>query len=342
MYGSCVTGRERVRACLEFSRPDRPPRDLWALPYVSLFQDDDLSALEREYPMDIARSQIGPGSSVAAMQELSEPGHYRDEWGSVWQVGEAGVLGEVKEPALPDWDALDGFEPPWSLVRDRDLGNVAAQLAGRDRFVLSDITARPFERLQFLRGTEALFMDIAYGSEELQRLLAMVHQFYLEDIAAWCKTDVDGVFLMDDWGTNLGLLISPDTWRELFRPLYRDYCELIHQAGKYAFFHTDGHTEAIYGDLIEVGFDAINSQLFVMDIEALASKYRGKVTFWGEIDRQRVLPFGTEEEVSEAVQRVRRALDDGSGGVIAQCEWGKHNPTANVRRVYAEWSGDAR
>ena len=52
--------------------------------------------------------------------------------------------------------------------------------------------------------------------------------------------------------------------------------------------------------------DAINSQLFTMDIEELARLYKGKVTFWEEMDRQQVLPFGTPEEVSAAVHRVRR------------------------------------
>jgi len=86
-----------------------------------------------------------------------------------------------------------------------------------------------------------------------------------------------------------------------------------------------------------VGMDAINSQLFCMDIEALAAKYKGKVTFWGEIDRQHVLPFAAADEVRQAVMRVRRALDDGSGGIIAQCEWGKNNPKQNIEMVFETW-----
>lgn len=143
---------------------------------------------------------------------------------------------------------------------------------------------------------------------------------------------------MDDWGTNSSLLISPDTWRALFKPLYREYCDLIHDAGKFAFFHTDGFTEPIYGDLIEIGVDAVNSQLFTMDIEELARQYRGQITFWGEMDRQHLLPFGTPEGVYDAVICVRRALDDGSGGVIAQCEWGKNNPAVHIEAVFEAWS----
>ena len=66
--------------------------------------------------------------------------------------------------------------------------------------------------------------------------------------------------------------------------------------------------------------------------------YKGKVTFWGEIDRQYALPFGTPEEVRQAVARVRHALDDGAGGVIAQCEWGKDNAKENIETVFQSWS----
>jgi len=332
-----MTGRERMRAALTFSGPDRPPRDLWALPYVSLFRKDELDAVLREWPLDIQRPEMTPGSDDRVVRAVDKVGTYADDWGSVWQVGEPGVVGEVKQPALADWSDLATFQPPWHLIRRRDLSHVNHACDESELFMLSDVTARPFERLQFLRGTQDLFVDLAYDTAEFRALLEMVHEFYLEDIRNWCASNVDGIFFMDDWGSRSSLLIHPDTWRTVFKPLYREYCDLIHGAGKFAFFHTDGHTEAIYGDLIEVGIDAINSQLFTMDIEALATRYRGRVTFWGEMDRQHVMPFGSTGDVREAVLRVRRALDDGSGGVIAQCEWGKDNPRENVEAVFAAW-----
>ena len=75
-----------------------------------------------------------------------------------------------------------------------------------------------------------------------------------------------------------------------------------------------------------------------MDIEALAHDYKGKITFWGEVDRQHLLPFGTPEEVTAGVKRVRSLLDDGSGGVIGQCEWGIPDPAENIRAVFEAWS----
>ncbi len=327
-----------MRAALTFAHPDRPPRDLWALPYISLFRSLELRDLLADFPGDIGGIQLSPGQSNEDADRYAKAGSYLDEWGSLWCVAEPGVIGEVKAPALDDWNKLAHFQPPWRLVAGRDFTYANRQADRSGNFILSPCCARPFERMQFLRGSEALFMDIAYGVQPFFKLLEMVHEYNLEDMRGWIGSNVDGITFMDDWGTNTSLLINPKTWREVFKPLYRDYVEMIHAAGKFAFFHSDGNIESIFGDLVEIGIDAVNSQLFTMDIETLGRLYKGKITFWGEIDRQHILPFGAPEDVKNAVRRVRAALDDGSGGVIAQCEWGKDNPAANVRAVYEAWA----
>ena len=75
-----------------------------------------------------------------------------------------------------------------------------------------------------------------------------------------------------------------------------------------------------------------------MGIEKLAKNYKGKITFWGEIDRQRILPFGTPDDIKNEVSRIRKALEDGNGGVIAQCSWGSNDPLENIEMVYRTWS----
>jgi len=333
-----MNSRERVKACLNFKKPDRVPRDLWALPYVISFQKEEYSEVIKEYPLDFETSQLSPGSSDTTVKMLEKKGNYTDDWGSIWYIGEPGVIGEVKKPAIDDWPKLRKFKPPYHLIKNRDISYINKSCEKSDKFMLSDVTARPFERLQFLRGTENLFIDIADDRPEFQKLLRIVHEFYLKDIENWCKTNVDGIVFMDDWGKNNGLLINPKIWREIFKPLYKEYCDMIHNAGKSAFFHTDGDTDEIFGDFVDVGIDAINSQLFTMNIEEIGKKYKGRITFWGEIDRQYILPFGTLEEVENAVKRVKSALSSDKGGIIAQCEWGKNNPMQNIKTVFKAWN----
>ncbi|MBC7320951.1 methyltransferase [bacterium] len=333
-----MTSRERVIRALRFENPDRVPRDLWYLPGVEMFRKNELEEILKKYPSDFTTPKYRYGTSRRAKGKPNIAGEYIDAWGCVWRVAESGVIGEVKDPPLKDWSALKSYQPPWELLEEADLSEVNKSCAETDKFVRVGTEVRPFERMQFLRGTENLFLDLAYGVKEIYVLRDMLHEFYIRELEMWAKTDVDGVSFMDDWGTQNSLLISPKLWREFFKPLYKDYCEILKSHGKFVFFHSDGHIEAIYPDLIEIGIDAINSQLFCMNIEELGRKYKGTVTFWGEIDRQYILPFGTIEEVKLAVRRVRRALDTGRGGVIAQCEWGLKDPKENIEAVFEEWS----
>jgi hypothetical protein len=292
------------------------------------------------YPVDFA----GVGGLAAGDRQSGNPyvkGDWVDEWGCVWSAAEDGVAGEVTTPPVADWSALTHYQPPWEVIRRGDWDAAQRQCEanrkGPRKFMRCGTSIRPFERLQFLRGSELLYLDLGEEPPELFQLINMVHEFFLEELRQWVKLDCDGIQFMDDWGSQYTTLISPAQWRRLFKPLYRDYCRIARDAGKKVFFHSDGQITDLYGDLIEVGVDAINSQLFAMDLEEVGRRFKGRITFWGEIDRQHVLPFGTVADVYKAVARVRRALDDGRGGVIAQCEWGINNPPANIAAVYEAW-----
>lgn len=332
-----MTSRERVIRALEFDRPDRAPRDLWALAGVSMFRRQEFDDVVRLFPTDFAAPTVRYGSPGCQRGKSGEVGTYVDEWGCEWTVAEPGVAGEVKNPPLADYARLEGWTPPWELLDQADFSEVDASCKATDRFVKAGTHTRPFERMQFLRGTENLFEDLASLPEEFMELRRRVHEFNLREMTMWANTAVDAVGFMDDWGAQHSLLISPVRWRDLFKPMYREYCEIVKSKGKYVFFHSDGHTREIIPDLIEIGIDALNTQIFCMDIEELGQRFKGKITFWGEIDRQNILPFGTVEDVRAAVRRVRRAFDDGTGGVIAQCEWGNRDPKENIIAVFETW-----
>jgi uroporphyrinogen decarboxylase len=332
-----MTGRERVRRALQLGSPDRAPRDLWALPGIEMYRQAELGDVLARFPSDFDGPDVTYGISEHASGTPNIVGTSVDDWGCPFTVLEPGVVGEVKAPPLADWGAFRHFKPPDEILAGADFGRVNASCAATDRFVKAGTTIRPWERMQFLRGTENLMMDLAWGVREVYELRDLVHEFFLRELDLWTATDVDGISFMDDWGTQKALLISPTMWREFYKPLYAEYCRRIHAAGKFVFFHSDGHTVDIIPDLIEVGVDALNTQLFCMDIEEIGRRFRGRITFWGELDRQWILPLGTVEDVRAAVHRVRAALDDGRGGVIAECEWGIGTPKENIEAVYEAW-----
>jgi len=337
-----MDSRQRVYRALEFRSPDRAPRNLWYLPWVKLHESDRLGAFRREFPDDFAVPAGVLAGGDRSRGEMYRKGEAVDDWGCAWESMMDGILGEVKHSPLADDAALDAYAPPWEVIdrADWDAANRAQQanLAGDRKFMWSMAGVSLFERMQWLRGPEQLMVDLAYDTAGVRRLREMIHEFNCRMLARWAATDVDAAGFLDDWGAQNSLLISPKMWREVFKRCYREYCDLIHAGGKKVFFHSDGHITDIYEDLIEIGVDAINSQLFCMDIEQIGRRFAGRITFWGEIDRQWVLPFGTVDDVRNAVRRVRRALDDGRGGVIAQCEWGPNYPAENIRAVFETWN----
>jgi uroporphyrinogen-III decarboxylase len=122
----------------------------------------------------------------------------------------------------------------------------------------------------------------------------------------------------------------------MFKPLYQDYVAIARRRGKYVFMHSDGWIRDIIPDLVEIGVDALNAQLFCMDIEELGREFKGKMTFWGEIDRQYLLPYATPEEIRAAVRKIKDYLYQ-DGGIIAQCEFSVGAKPENVAAVFLAW-----
>ena len=332
-----MTSRELVVDALEFRSPERTPRQLWVLPWAERTWPAELAAIRARFPDDIVQSPAFLREPLKTSGDEYAPGVFVDEWGCRFENRQYGIIGEVKEPLVETWADLDRVRPP----RERltvDVRKVDDFCAASGAFVQARTVVRPFELIQFLRGPENLYVDLAERPDGLFRLIEKVHGFFLEELELWASTEVDALFFADDWGSQKSLLISPALWREVFKPLYRDYAEIAHKHGKYIFMHSDGHIAAIFPDIVEIGVDAINSQVFCMDVEDLGRRFAGKITFWGEVDRQRLLPYGTSDDVRAAVRRARRAFDR-HGGVIAQCEFGIGARPENVVAVFEAWDG---
>lgn len=336
------TPREVVQQALRFEHPVRLPWHLCTLSIAEQTFPSELEVLRRRWPNDI---ECGCPAGVyrpspRARGQREDIGVYVDEWGCEFTSLQKGVLGEVKNPVLADLSDHTSYRPPYEILPENP--SVARDLVNRfcaasDKFLLAGCCPRPWERMQFLRGTVNAMMDIMAPEEGAAALLRKIHDFYLAEMEFWVSTDVDAVEFMDDWGSQRSLLISPRVWRDLFKPLYQDYCRLAHSRGKFVFMHSDGNISEIYEDLVEIGVDAINSQLFVMDMADLARRVKGKITFWGEIDRQHVMPSRDPEVVRQAVREVAKHLYDPAGGIIVQFELGPSANPANAFIIHEEW-----
>jgi uroporphyrinogen decarboxylase len=335
-----MDSRRLVLKTLSFDAPPRIPRHKGILPWAEENYPDFVQRLHRIFPDDMEPAPAMYTKSLETKGERYKKGVYIDEWGCLFSNPLDGVIGIVQTPLVRDWKDLDEFKPPEAtLCLDRESINRFCRES--DRFVLMGSFVRPFERFQFIRTMEQAMIDIMEQPPELFELLDRIHQHYVKEVEAWASTDVDAISVMDDWGTQSGLIASPDVFRKIFLPMYREYAEIGRHYGKYVFMHSDGHIMKIIPDLIEAGVDALNSQIFCMGVEELGRLFRGNLTFWGEIDRQSLLPHGTRQEIQQAVYEIWLHLYE-RGGVIAQCEFGLEAKPENVWTVYETWDSLSR
>lgn len=337
-----MTGRERVLRALNFEPTDRVPMDIWVLPAARLAHGEAFAQLQKRYEdrIDIM-SFVGPFDH-GFTPEYYTVGTFTDPWGSVWRNLQPGVVGEVKQPVFADYEAMRGYvSPKAEFLRQWEQHKPALEQQLREarktgKFLIGGWVS-VFERLQFLRGTEDLYCDIALEEPELFGLIELVMDYLRAYVDAWAQMDVDAIPFGDDWGTQISLLISPVTWVKLFQPLYQELFDRIHAAGKKVFFHSDGYIFDLYPHFIEMGVDAINSQLWCMGVEKVAEQFAGKITFWGEISRQNTLPNGTPEDVKASERKMMQLLRVNGGGLIGQSEMNRDVPLANVQAFYEAW-----
>ena len=121
----------------------------------------------------------------------------------------------------------------------------------------------------------------------------------------------------DDFGSQSRPLMSLATWRRFFKPRWARVWRVFKEAGLPVIHHSCGHVTDLIPDMIDVGLDVLEPVQPVMDLAYLKREFGKQITFWGGIDTQHVLPYGTPEEVRSHASDVIRTLGRGGGLIIA-------------------------
>lgn len=241
-----------------------------------------------------------------------------DEWGCVWEnIGVSG-LGEVKRPALTDWADWDSLTIP--DVRDPKRWEMLDGVRDRadDKFCIAGGVSL-YERVHFLRGLEDTWVDIYDNPAELGRLIDVLVDMNLYAIERFAQAGADGYMWCDDWGLQNRLMISPDSWREIWRPRYARVYKAAHDAGLLTFLHSCGDITEILDDLIDIGLDVIQmDQQENMGLELLGQRFGGRITFWCPVDIQSTMAHGSLDDIRAYCRKMVKSLGRPEGGFIAQ------------------------
>jgi uroporphyrinogen decarboxylase len=277
-------------------------------------------ALERALGEDMLLTSVGWANSYYQAAET-----YTDEWGITWQPFEydtrfgRGHYTEMVGRPLADRACISSYRPP--DPNRPELYTEAEHLIRnfRDEYWIVGVTVTTiFETAWALRGYERLMMDFVEDPELADAILEIPFRYHLAAAEWLTRMGVDMIWTGDDVGTQNGMLISPRHWRRFLKPRMAELVatlKAINPRLKIA-YHSDGSIYSIVPELIEIGIDVLNPvQPACVDPARLKREFGDRLCFWGSIDEQHTLPFGSPEDVrSEVLTRLRTAGE--GGGLI--------------------------
>jgi len=223
-------------------------------------------------------------------------------------------------------DQLNGVGD--ALVRDLPSWNERLEPYVEDFAIFGSI-CEPYEYLWRIIGSENALLWMGTNPDLLAAFVNRISEFLLAlaraEIAA-AKGRICGMYIWGDVAYRNGMLFSPRTWREVFKPHVKALIDLCHAHGLMTVYHGCGNARAIFDDLVEIGLDAYNplEAKAGLDVVELKQRYAGKLAFVGNVD-VRVLESGDAEAIRREVLYKLQAAK--GGGWVFQSD---HSITSAV------------
>ena len=275
-------------------------------------------------------------SLVWEPKEYVAPGRYRDLHGTVWQEGNPLHMVEpgLKSPDLQGYEIpsylpyvrdvqAGAFDPSHGIVPGFDFQSArhALEREGREQLSVVMYGQGILERAWMIRGLEGFFTDLILEPVFVEEFLDLILERQLELLEAVLQLPCDAVLTADDYGDQRGVMIGPALWRRWIKPRLRLLWDRIHRAGKLVFHHSCGNVLEIVPDLIDIGLDCLQSvQPEAMPVYELKRRYGDRLSLWGGLGTQQLLPFGTPDQIRAEARRLKLELGRGGGYVFTSAK----------------------
>ena len=239
-----------------------------------------------------------------------------DWWGAGWDTRTEGYW-HAFAPLAESLD-LEGYawpDPDATGLLKKAQETISAQ--GKEYFLAPNFGMCLFERAWSLRGFNALLMDMADRPEWVEELFDRIVNIQVRLAQRFIAAGVDGGYFGDDYGAQKSMLFSPRTWRKLVKPGLARMFAPFTDAELPVILHSDGDIKPILPDLVEIGVTTLNPvQPEVLDHSWLAREYGQKLSFYGGISTQSVMPQGDWEMVRKATMECAQVLAPFGTGLV--------------------------
>jgi uroporphyrinogen decarboxylase len=270
-------------------------------------------------------------------------------WGTPMRRAEypGGVYWEYDTPPLAAAETVADIEayawPDPDKVRFAPLPAPEVWKPRHAQTVIGDYSfIGPFGIAFQMRGMEALLCDMIANPALVDAILARIEAFTLPLLERFLDTyagAVDYVGCGDDFGTQLGLVMSREHFARFFGPSLKRHFDLARARGVMCYQHCCGAIYELVPDLIECGVEVLNPiqvRAEGMDPARLKREFGDRLAFHGAIDVQHTLPCGTTEDVRSEVRE--RVAQLGPNGYILCSSHGMQTdiPPENIVAMYDE------
>jgi|APSaa5957512622_1039677.scaffolds.fasta_scaffold21491_2 uroporphyrinogen decarboxylase len=195
-------------------------------------------------------------------------------------------------------------------------------LQGRGLAVCGAYACGVFEQAKHWFGdSETLTMPYD-DPVRLERELDRIAEWKMGVYGAYVHAGVDIVWIGDDLGMQENLIMSPEQYRQWYRPRHLRIVEHLRgiRSDVHVAFHCCGYVTTLIPDLIEIGVDILEAvQAESMDIGQLKREFGRDLSFWGAVGAQSVLARATPEQVIDGVRKTLSFMAPGGGYIAAPC-----------------------
>ena len=338
-----MNSRERVLTALNHEEPDRVPIQADFTPEAAHLVSEHLklenttaeaySGKVSELPLILGHDMLVAWHGIATSYYLHEDrDEYTCEWGIKWGWVDypGGRYTNMIEPPLADESKLADYNCPDATEDWRyDSAKELLKEHGSTHAIVGAMPCTLFEAAWYLRGYDRFLVDLVFNTDFVNELLDKLLVFQKETGTRLAGQDVDIIWLGDDFGTQDSLIISPELWREFFKPRYASLIEAIRAVKpdvKIA-YHSDGNIEPLLPEYIEIGVDILNAvQPQSVDPAHLKRRFGKNLAYWGTLDIQDTFPHGSASDVENEIRHRIETVAPGGGLILGP----SHNFQADV------------
>ncbi len=342
--------KERVLKAINHQEPDRVPLDYGAwrevserlCQYLGVDPTCEYSHWQRYPEALLQRLQVDirivRAGYIGPAPIRTPDGGYTDIWG----VGISKEGYPIGHPLAHATTVADVEAHPWPDPDAFDYEHYAEQCERFADYAVCGGNWSPFFTWSLeIMGTEQFMINLHERPDVVHALLTHVVDYYYETSrrmfeAARGKLDI--FFIGDDYGTQLGLFMSPRDFRTFILPHLKRLYGLAKSYGLKVMQHSCGSVRAILPDLLEIGLDALDPvqvRAADMDITQLKRDLGQRLAFHGSIDTQHTLPMGTPEDVRrEVLDRLEHVAPGGGLILCGSQDYISDIPSENIVAIY--------